>query len=243
MGQKVHPTGFRLGIIKTWQARWCAPKARQYTLLLHEDLAIRKAITQRYADASVSHVDIERGANQVTATIFTARPGIVIGRQGQKVDETRQYLEKLTSKRVRINIQEIRVPDLDAFLVARNIADQIQRRVAYRRAIKQAVARTLQRGAQGVKVLVSGRLGGSEMSRRELERQGRVPLHTLRADIDYGFTEAHTTLGRIGVKVWIYKGDVLPERQARVEGTQEGVLTPAFERTEATTSDVTAEPS
>lgn len=243
MGQKVHPTGFRLGIIKNWQARWCAPKARDYTNLLHEDLQVRNLIAKKYADASVSHVEIERGANQVTATIYTARPGIVIGRQGQKVDETRQELEKLTGKRVRINIQEIRVPDLDAVLVARNIADQIQRRVAYRRAIKQAVARTLQRGAQGVKVMVSGRLGGSEMSRKETERQGRVPLHTLRADIDYGFTEAHTTLGRIGVKVWIYKGDVLPERQARVEPAQEGVLTPAFERTEATTSDATAESS
>jgi len=242
MGQKVHPTGFRLGVIKNWQARWCAPHAKDYTVLLHEDLAIRKAITRRYLDASVARVEIERGANQVTATIYTARPGIVIGRQGQKVDETRQELEKLTGKRVRINIQEIRVPDLDAQLVARNIADQIQRRVAYRRAIKQAVQRTLQRGAQGVKVMVSGRLGGSEMSRKETERQGRVPLHTLRADIDYGFTEAHTTLGRIGVKVWIYKGDVLPERQARVSGDQEGVLTPTFERTEGST-DATAEQS
>ncbi len=238
MGQKVHPTGFRLGVIKTWQARWCAPKTKDYTILLHEDLAIRNTISTRYADASVARVEIERGANQVTATIYTARPGIVIGRQGQKVDETRQTLEKMTGKRVRINIQEIRVPDLDAFLVARNIADQIQRRVAYRRAIKQAVQRTLQRGAQGVKVMVAGRLGGSEMSRKETERQGRVPLHTLRADIDYGFTEAHTTLGRIGVKVWIYKGDVLPERHARVEG----VLTPAFSEADGT-SDATTQPS
>lgn len=244
MGQKVHPTGFRLGVIKNWQARWCAPKAKDYTALLHEDLAIRGTIAKKYADASVAHVEIERGANQVTATIFTARPGIVIGRQGQKVDETRQELEKMTGKRVRINIQEIRVPDLDAFLVARNIADQIQRRVAYRRAIKQAVQRTLQRGAQGVKIMVSGRLGGSEMSRKEIERQGRVPLHTLRADIDYGFTEAHTTLGRIGVKVWIYKGDVLPERQARVETPQEGVVTAQFDRPEGTASDnATAEQS
>ena len=217
MGQKTHPLGFRLAVIKTWQARWCAPKKRLYTELLHEDLSIRRAIASRYPEAGVSLVEIERGANQVTATIHTARPGIVIGRGGQRVDELRQELERRTAKRVRINIQEIRVPDLDAILVARNIAEQIQRRVAYRRAIKQAASRSLQRGAFGIKVVCSGRLGGAEMSRRETERHGRVPLHTLRADIDYGFTEAHTTLGRIGVKVWIYKGDVLPEPLARAE--------------------------
>ncbi len=215
MGQKTHPIGFRLGVIKNWQARWCAPRRTTYTELLHEDLTIRRTIMSRYPDAGVSKVEIERGANQVTATIFTARPGIVIGRGGQKVDELRQDLEKRTGKRVRINIQEIRVPDLDAYLVARNIADQIQRRVAYRRAIKQAASRSLQRGALGIKILASGRLGGAEMSRKETERHGRVPLHTLRADIDYGFAEARTTLGRIGVKVWIYKGDVLPEPVAR----------------------------
>lgn len=217
MGQKTHPMGFRLGVIKTWQARWCAPRKRLYTELLHEDLTIRNTISERYPEAGISRVEIERGANQVVATIHTARPGIVIGRGGQKVDELRQELERVTAKRVRINIQEIRVPDLDANLVARNIADQIQRRVAYRRAIKQTASRSLQRGALGIKVVASGRLGGSEMSRRETDRHGRVPLHTLRADIDYGFAEARTTLGRIGVKVWIYKGDILPERGDRGE--------------------------
>jgi len=217
MGQKTHPIGFRLGVIKTWQARWCAPNTKLYTTLLHEDLTIRRTILSRYEDAAVARVEIDRGANQVTATIHTARPGIVIGRGGQKVDELRQELERLTGKRVRVNIQEIRVADMDATLVARNIADQIQRRVSYRRAIKQAANRTLQRGAQGIKIKCAGRLAGSDMSRKETERQGRVPLHTLRADIDYGTAEARTTLGRIGVKVWIYKGDVHPERQARVE--------------------------
>lgn len=217
MGQKTHPVGFRLGIIKTWQGRWCAPKVTLYTTQLHEDLAVRRAIIKRLPDAGIARVEIERGANQVTATIHTARPGIVIGRGGQRVDELRQEMESLTGKRVRINIQEIRVPDLEAVLVARSIAEQIERRVAYRRAIKQSANRVLQRGALGVKVVCAGRLGGSEMKRREMEHHGRVPLHTLRADIDYGVAEAHTTLGRIGVKVWIYKGDILPERVVRAE--------------------------
>ena len=212
MGQKTHPIGFRLGVIKTWQGRWCAPRVQLYTTQLHEDLTVRRAIIKRLPDAGIARVEIERGANQVTATIHTARPGIVIGRGGQRVDELRQAMEDLTGKRVRINIQEIRVPDLEAPLVARSIAEQIERRVAYRRAIKQTANRVLQRGALGVKIVCAGRLGGSEMKRREMEHHGRVPLHTLRADIDYGFAEAHTTLGRIGVKVWIYKGDILPER-------------------------------
>ena len=244
MGQKTHPVGFRLGIIKTWQARWCAPRKALYTELLHEDLSIRKSITLKYPEAGISRVEIERGANQVTATIHTARPGIVIGRGGQKVDELRQELEKSTGKRVRINIQEIRVPDLDAALVARNIADQIQRRVAYRRAIKQAASRSLQRGALGIKVVAAGRLGGSEMSRREKERHGRVPLHTLRADIDYGTAEARTTLGRIGIKVWIYKGDILPEPVIRATEPLGVIESPAMEPAEAViVRDVTAEPS
>lgn len=212
MGQKVHPNGFRIGVIRGWKSNWFA-RRRQYTELIHEDRKIRDLVMQRYQDANIALVEIERGANQVTAAIHTARPGIVIGRGGQKVDELRKDLEALTSKRVRINIQEIRVPELEAVLVARNVADQIQRRVAYRRAIKQAVQRTMQRGAKGVKIITSGRLAGAEMSRTESEREGRVPLHTLRADIDYGFAEAHTTLGRIGVKVWIYKGDILPARR------------------------------
>ncbi|MBI4496395.1 MAG: 30S ribosomal protein S3 [Chloroflexi bacterium] len=216
MGQKVHPNGFRIGVIRGWNSNWFA-RRRQYTELIHEDRRIRDLILKRYPDAGIARVEIDRGANQITAAIHTARPGIVIGRGGQKVDELRTLLEQATQKRVRINIQEIRTPELDATLVARNVADQLQRRVAYRRAMKQAVQRSLQRGAKGVKIICSGRLAGAEMSRTEMEREGRVPLHTLRADIDYGFAEAHTTLGRIGCKVWIYKGDILPERRGEAE--------------------------
>ncbi len=213
MGQKVHPTGFRIGVIYDWQSRWYA--GRTYTQLLHEDLQIRQHVMTRLADASVARVDIDRSAHFATVTVHTAKPGIVIGRGGQKVDELRGVLEKFTGHRVRVNIHEILQPELNSQLVARNVADQLERRVAFRRAIKQAAQRTMQRGALGVRIRVAGRLGGSEMSRRETEMQGRVPLHTLRADIDYGFTEAHTTFGRIGVKVWIYKGDILPERAER----------------------------
>jgi small subunit ribosomal protein S3 len=214
MGHKINPTGFRIGVIYDWQAKWYADK--NYADLLHEDIRIRNLINKTLGDASISKVDIDRNANQVSVTIHTAKPGIVIGRGGQKVEDLRNRLERLASdggvaKRVRVNIQEIRTPELDAYLVARSIADQLQRRVAFRRAMKQAVQRTMQRGAKGIKVMVAGRLGGAEMSRRESEMDGRVPLHTLRADIDYGFAEAHTTFGRIGVKVWIYKGEILPE--------------------------------
>ncbi|TAK36296.1 MAG: 30S ribosomal protein S3 [Chloroflexota bacterium] len=209
MGQKVHPIGFRLGIIKGWQGRWYADK--EYRNLLQEDLRLRKTIMQRLADADVSRVEIERAANQISLTVYTAKPGVVIGRGGQKVDELRGVLEKLTGKRVRLTIQEIRQPELDATLVARSVARSLERRVSYRRAMKQAVTRALQRGAKGVKIISSGRLGGAEMSRTETEKSGQVPLHTLRADIDFSIAEAHTTFGTVGVKVWIYKGDVLPE--------------------------------
>ena len=208
MGHKVHPTGFRVGVIYDWQAKWYASK--DYSLLLHEDLAIRSLIFKRLREASISKVEIERNANAATVTIHTARPGIVIGRGGQRVDELRNKLEQLSKRRVRVNIQEIRQPELDAHLVARSVADQLEHRVAHRRAMKQAVQRSVQRGAKGIKIRVGGRLGGSEMSRNETEKDGRIPLHTLRADIDYGQTEAHTTFGRIGVKVWIYKGEILP---------------------------------
>ena len=210
MGQKVHPTGFRIGIIYDWQSKWFADQG--YRDLLQEDLTIRRYITDNLRDAGVSRVEIERNANQVAVTIHTARPGIVIGRGGQKVDELRNQLEALTGKRIRVNINEIRMPEMDAHLVARNIADQLERRVAFRRALKQTVARTMARGAEGCKAMVAGRLGGSEMSRRESTMDGRVPLHTLRADVDFGRAEAHTTFGRIGVKVWIYKGEILPEK-------------------------------
>lgn len=212
MGQKVHPYGFRLGYIFDWQSKWYANK--QYKDLLHEDLAIRRAIEEMLPDAGISRTDIERNANQVTVTIHTARPGIVIGRGGQRVDELRARLEAIGGRRVRVNINEIRMPELDATLVSRAIASQIERRVSHRRAIKQAIARTLQRGALGVKVRVAGRLGGSDMTRKEKDMAGRVPLHTLKADIDYGTAEARTTLGRIGVKTWIYKGDRVQERLA-----------------------------
>jgi len=219
VGHKVHPTGFRLGIIYDWQSRWFAD--RGYTALLHEDLEIRRFIARYLSDAGVARVEIDRNANQVVVTIYTAKPGIVIGRGGQKVDELRNQLEALGGRRVRVNIQEIRQPEMDAYLVARTIADQLKGRVSFRRATKQAVSRTMQRGAKGIKVIVAGRLGGTEMSRRETEKDGRVPLHTLRADIDYGHAESHTTFGRIGVKVWIYKGDILPEPKEEVAEVEE----------------------
>ncbi len=209
MGRKVHPFGFRIGIIRDWQAKWYADK--HYPEFLNEDLNIRQAIRDKYAEAGVSLVEIERQANKVSISIYTARPGIVIGRGGQRVDEVRRYIENLIGKRIQLNIQEIRQPELDAYLVARSVAEQIERRIAYRRAMKQAIFRTMQAGAQGMKISCSGRLGGVEIARRQVMHRGRVPLHTLRADVDYGFTEARTTLGRIGVKVWIYRGDILPE--------------------------------
>ena len=212
MGQKVHPHGFRLGYIYDWNSKWYADK--NYTELLHEDLSIRRAITKMLPDAGIARVEIERNANQITVSIHTARPGIVIGRGGQRVDELRGNLEKVTGRKVRVNINEVRIPELEAPLVARAVAEQIERRVSHRRAIKQAALRAMQRGAQGVRIKISGRLGGADMSRKDQERQGRVPLHTLKADVDYGTSEAATTLGRIGVKVWIYKGDIILERRA-----------------------------
>ncbi len=220
MGHKVHPIGFRLGVIYSWQSKWYADK--NYTELLHEDLSVRRRILAKLSDAAVSRVELERNANQVIVTIHTAKPGIVIGRGGQKVDELRTELEKMTNRRVRVNIVEIRQPELDAYLVARSVADQLERRVAFRRAMKQAVSRTMQRGARGVKIQVGGRLGGSEMSRRETEKDGRVPLHTLRADVDFGQAEAATTFGRIGVKAWIYRGDVIPERRVPGVAAEDG---------------------
>ena len=208
MGHKVNPMSFRIGTIYWWQSQWYAGKT--YAALVNEDQQIRAAIRAGLREAGVSKIDIERNANQAAITIHTAKPGIVIGRGGQKVDDLRAQMEKLSGRRVRVNIQEIRVPELDARLVARNVAEQLERRVAFRRAIKQAVQRTMQRGAKGAKIIISGRLGGAEMSRRASEMEGQVPLHTLRADIDYGFADAHTVFGRIGVKVWIYKGDILP---------------------------------
>jgi small subunit ribosomal protein S3 len=207
LGHKVHPLGFRIGVIRDWQARWYADK--NYAEFLHEDLKLRQAIQSKNAEAGISEVEIDRQANKVTVTIHTARPGVVIGRGGQRVDELRLHLESLIGKRIQLNILEIQQPELDAYLVARAIADQIEHRVAFRRAMKQTVFRTMQAGAKGIRLSCAGRLGGTEIARREIVHQGQVPLHTLRADIDYGFAEAHTTLGQIGVKVWIYRGDIL----------------------------------
>lgn len=209
MGRKVHPTGFRIGIIRDWQAKWYASK--HYVEFLHQDLKLRQAIRSKYADAGISLVEIDRQANRVVVTIHTARPGVVIGRGGQRVDEMRQHLESLIGNKVQLNIQEIRQPELDAYLVAKAVAEQIERRVAHRRAMKQAIFRTLEAGAKGIRISCAGRLGGAEIARRETMHQGQVPLQKLRADIDYGLAEAHTTLGRIGVKAWIYRGDILPQ--------------------------------
>lgn len=230
MGQKVHPHGFRLGYIYDWNSKWYAD--RNYTEMLHGDLAIRAAIKKMLPDAGIARVEIERNANQITVSVHTARPGIVIGRGGQRVDELRTSLEKLSGAKVRVNINEIRVPEIEAPLVARAVAEQIERRVAHRRAIKQAAMRAMQRGAKGVRIKISGRLGGSDMSRKDQERQGRVPLHTLRADVDYGTSEAATTMGRIGVKVWIYKGD---HQIARVQRRKQQDAEIAAEAAEAET--------
>jgi len=226
LGHKVHPIGFRLGVIKDWHAKWYAGKQETFRNLLLEDAKFRKLIKAKYPDAGIARIEIERGAHEVVVTIHTARPGIVIGRGGQRVEEIRKELEKETERRVRINIVEVRQPELDAYLVARNIADQIERRLAYRRAIKQAVQRSMQAGAKGVKVNLAGRLGGSEIARREKALDGQVPLHTLRADIDFGIAEAHTAMGQVGVKVWINRGEILPKRREQATDAVEGGLGP-----------------
>jgi small subunit ribosomal protein S3 len=222
MGRKVHPYGFRLGVSRTWNAKWYAD--RDYTSLLKEDMTIRRLVTRRLANASVSQVEIERGINHVTVTVHTAKPGIVIGKGGANVEALRQQIGRLTTRKVKLEIKEIRQPELDAVLVATNIAQQLARRIAFRKAIKQSVQRTMKAGAKGVRIQVSGRLGGSEMARREWDKEGRIPVGTLRADISYGQVHAHTTYGRIGVKVWIYRGDVMAERQAPRD--QAATLTP-----------------
>ncbi|TFG46235.1 MAG: 30S ribosomal protein S3 [Dehalococcoidia bacterium] len=239
MGRKVHPYAFRIGTIKGWNSTWYADKNFADNLL--EDLKIRQGIRTKYKDAGISNVAIERQSAKVTVTVSTSRPGIVIGRGGQRVDEMRRFLEGIAGgKRIQLNIHEIGQPELDAYLVARSVADQMERRIAYRRAMKQSMFRTRQAGAQGIKIKCSGRLGGVEIARREEMHNGRVPLHTIRADIDYGFAEANTALGRIGVKVWIYRGDILPEAKAVVEEdfiTEAQVAAAAAEAAEATEND------
>ena len=213
MGQKVNPKGLRIGIIRDWDAKWYADK-RTFSDFLLEDQKIRKYIKGTFYSAGVSRVQIERAANRIKVSIHTSKPGIVIGRGGAEVEALRKKLVQMTGKQVNVNIVEIKVPELDAQLVAENIASQLERRIAFRRAMKQTVNRAMKFGAKGIRVACSGRLGGAEIARTEWYSEGKVPLHTLRADIEYGFAEANTTYGKIGVKVWIYKGEVLPEAKA-----------------------------
>jgi small subunit ribosomal protein S3 len=224
LGRKVHPIGFRLGYIKDWQSKWFAE--RTYTEQLHEDIALRKLIAKELQNAGVSRIEIERSANKIEVTVYTAKPGIVIGKRGANVDLLKNSLEKRTGKKIKLNIQEIHQPELDAQLVAESIAEQITKRVSYKRAMKQAVQRAVRLGAQGVKIRCSGRLGGAEMARIADEAEGRVPRHTLRADIDYAQVHAHTTYGRIGVKVWIYKGEVFPDQIAKAQVEQQAANPP-----------------
>jgi small subunit ribosomal protein S3 len=215
MGRKVHPHSFRLGFIKDWKARWYAEKG-EYADLLVEDFQVRKVIRDELGHAGISNIEIERfpRARQMSVKIWTAKPGIVIGRKGANVNALRRSLEELTGKKVHVDVEEVERPELDAYQVAESIAQQIERRISYKRAMKQAVQRALRFGAEGAMVTCAGRLHGAEMARRETEREGRVPRHTLRADIDFAQAEALTTFGRVGVKVWIYKGEVLPERES-----------------------------
>jgi small subunit ribosomal protein S3 len=221
VGHKVHPYGLRLGIIKDWEGKWYANR-REYRELVHEDLALRRIVKERFFSAGVPRIDIERAANRVKVTIHTARPGMVIGKGGTEVDNLRKQLEKVSGKQVQINIVEIKHPDLDAQLVAEGVAFQLERRISFRRAMRQAQQRSMRAGAKGIKVRVSGRLGGAEIARSEWNNEGSIPLHTLRGDVDYGFAEAHTTYGRIGVKVWIYKGEILPQKKAAAKVAEGG---------------------
>jgi small subunit ribosomal protein S3 len=214
MGRKVNPIGFRLGVASDWESKWYA--GRTYTSQLHEDLLIRRIIMDELTRAGIARIELERSANKVDVTLRTSKPGIVIGKQGANVERIRAKLEKAIGKKINLKIEEIKVPETDARLIAESIAEQIQRRVAYRRAMKHAGQQAMRRGAKGVKIKLSGRLGGAEMSRSVTEKDGQVPLHTIRADIGFATVHAHTTYGRIGVKVWVYNGDILPPRSADV---------------------------
>ena len=218
MGQKVNPIGLRLGIVKTWDSRWYAEKA--YSKFLQEDIVVRRFIKQKLYHAGISKIEIERTANRAKINIRSARPGIIIGQKGAEIDKLQKELQKRTQREISINIQEVRRPETDAQLVAENVALQLERRVAFRRAMKKSVTSALKFGTQGIKIACSGRLGGAEIARSEWYREGRVPLHTLRADIDYGFAEARTTYGAIGIKVWVYKGDILPAARDSKERAQ-----------------------
>lgn len=220
MGQKVHPKGLRLGVIKDWDAKWYSQK--DFVKLLHEDFRVRKFIKEKLFASGISRIEIERAANRVKINIHTAKPGIVIGRGGAEVESLKKKLEAMTGKRVNVNITEVKKPELDAQLVAENVAGALEKRIAFRRAMKQAVSRSMRMGAEGIKIMVAGRLGGAEIARTEWYSEGKVPLHTLRADIDYGFAEANTTYGKIGVKTWLYKGEVLPEKEVKKKQVAEG---------------------
>jgi small subunit ribosomal protein S3 len=213
LGQKVHPCGFRLGVNQDWRARWYAEK--NYTQFLLDDLKLRRVVKQQCPGGAVARVEIERSGDEVHLTLYSARPGILIGRGGQNVEILKSDLEKVSGDKIRLTIREVEHPELEATLVARSIAERLEERIPFRRAMRQATFRTLQAGAKGIKVQCNGRLGGLEIARSETIRQGQMPLHKLRANIDYGFTEAHTLMGRIGVKVWIYKGDIIPEKKEK----------------------------
>ncbi len=215
MGQKVHPIGMRLGYIRDWNSRWYA-NSKDYPVLLHQDLEVRDLLKQKLAHASVSRIQINRAAGNVQITVYTARPGLIIGKKGEDIDQLRREISAKLRIPLQINVEEIRKPELDAQLVAEGVAQQLEKRIMFRRAMKRAVQNTMRMGAEGIKINVAGRLNGAEIARSEWYREGRVPLHTLRADIDYGFAEAHTTYGVIGVKVWIFKGEVF-EQAARLE--------------------------
>jgi small subunit ribosomal protein S3 len=219
MGRKVHPIGFRLKINKTWEGRWFAD-GEEYVKNLHQDFALRDLVRNEAPRAGVSRIEIERFPGKVKVVVHTAKPGILIGRKGENVKKIRQSLEAVVGKKIDLEIKEIKSPDLDAYLVAQNIAEQLERRISYQRAMKRAIQQAMRQGGQGIRVEVSGRLSGAEMARTVNMREGRVPRQTLRADIDYAQSEALTTYGRIGVKVWIYKGEVLPEVEEKVESTE-----------------------
>lgn len=228
MGQKVHPIGFRLGVIKQWESRWFPPKMSEYCGLLHEDLMIRKEIKKRFFHAGISRVDIERASNRAKITIHTARPGIIIGRKGQEIESLRKALESKTGKQIIVNIEEIKKADTVSQLVAENVASQLMRRIGFRRAMKKTVLAAIKSGALGIKITCSGRLAGAEMARFEKVREGRVPLHTIRADIDYGVAEAKTKYGLIGIKVWIFKGEVFEEVQpVKIQAAAAAAAAPA----------------
>ena len=243
MGHKTHPIGFRLGIVKDWQTHWYAPKGKSYRALVIEDMRLRENIYAEYkgfSNAGIARIEIDRGTQDIVVNVHSARPGILIGRDGERVKRLRSRLEGVTSRRIQLNILEISQPELNSYLVGRNIADQLERRVSYRRAMRQAVQRAMQAGAKGIKIIIKGRITGSEIARREKLMEGRVPLHTLRADIDYSIAEAHTLMGLIGVKVWIYNGDVLPPQPEEVMDDLETIEVTIPSESEEGAEDVTA---